>query len=403
MRLFIVCCLLLLPALLSANELTAPKVKVYKSSKEIQLSDIELWQRQLLTIEVNFTTNEEFSYISVDKTQNQSFLFKHKIHEQKRLDITGEFNKSVTLYFWPLKTGVQKLIIPVVNLKLSGRSIEKLALSSPNILVNRLPAYLPSGFPVGKIEIESQYSGNSFLPFVFTPGKLASYQLIARSSGLDESFVPDYSNYLENTDITRLTSNQKLISSTYNHDYILTRRFTIPMVTNSNGLTGFNSFKVFSFDPETAKVISYHYKPDALLSLNIPAQLLLTIIVLFILYFLSQFFIRRIQYVLSRRKQWNLIYLSNDALQLSLALKNLPYQDNKTYDSCDFNQSNTSLSNWSESWNSIELTRLINNLNEIVFSEQSGLDFSVVKQDIVSALRKHENFIFFCHTGKITR
>lgn len=400
MRLIILCTFLVFSGLLSANESDLPKVKVYKNNKEIQFSDIKLWQRQLLVIEVNFTTDEEFSYISVDKLLNQSFLLKYIIDDKKTSGNKVQFNKKVTLYFWPIKTGLIQLIIPAINLNLSGRSIKKLELSPPDILVKPLPEYLPPGFPVGKIKIESQYSGNSILPLIFSTDKLAAYQLVATSSGLDESFIPDYSHYLENSDITRLASNKKQVSAIYNHGYILKNRFTIPMVINSNGLTSFNSFKVFSFDPETAKVISYHYKPDILLSLNTTGQLFLILIVFIILYFFTRFIIHQLQYLLSRRKRWRLIYSSNDTLQLSRALKNLPNHNHKASRSFELNLSNTSLTSWSESWNSHELSHLINSLNEMAFSEQSSLDFSVLKQDIISTLRKHENCIYCCCIDK---
>lgn len=390
------------PAILLANDTITSDIKIFKHNTEIQFSDIELWQRQLLTIKINFTTEEEFSYVSLDKTQDQSFLFKYTIQENETLARQSTFNKSLVLYFWPLQDGLQRLNIPVVHLKLSGRSIKELALPPVDILVKPLPAYLPPGFPVGNIKIKNEYSGNSFFPFFFTPGKLASYQLTVTTSGLDESFVPDYSNYLQSSEISRLASDKNLISTVYNNEYVITKHLTIPMVINTNGLIHFNSFKVFSFDPETAKVISYHYHPDTLLALNIPAQFLLTTVIVIFLYFLTQYFIRYIQYILSRRRQWQLIQQSCDALQLSFALKRLLNQGNKSLLPYDSKQSNISLKKWSENWNSSELTKLVTGLNELVFSEQSNLDFPSLKQDIVTTLRKHENVIYYCYTGKIT-
>ena len=395
-RFFILSLLFCVSRLANGDTFIESDIGYYKNNKVMSSEKIQLWQRQLLSVNLRVTTSEEFSFLTVEKLNNPSFVMEHYTDGKTHNNDKGFFVKNITLYIWPVKTGNLVLNLPEINLMSGGRSIRTFQIPEKLITVSTLPEYLPPGFPVGKVSFSSDYEVNSFFPFFVTPGKLARFTLTAHTSGIHNAFIPTYSNYLESEDITQLKSDTTLSVVKNDKVFSLEKEFSSPIVIDSSGLYRFKPIKVLSFDPEKEKVISFYYQPDTLFTLNIAAQFILLIILLVLLHQILNRILRAIKNIIIRRQIWKNIILSEDILALSTALRSLPPYFN-LFDTNTFKmRQNTGLERWAEQWDSDELSSSVSQLNKLIFSESSGEDFDNTKNQLIVNLKKYEHFIFYC-------
>ena len=92
-------------------------VSFFQSETEVAKPEINLWQRELLTIRVDCMTDEEFSYYKIEtNTDNDSIIESRKLKTVTNKD--GFFVKTVMIYIWPLNAGSQQLRLPSVKLML---------------------------------------------------------------------------------------------------------------------------------------------------------------------------------------------------------------------------------------------------------------------------------------------
>lgn len=370
------------------------KVSLYQAGKAIEAPDFNVWQRELITINVDVFTSEEFSYLKYDNHIFKDYLIEHNI---KALPIVTDsiiFKKQIRIFIWPLHTGEQSIELSGINLMLSGRPIKDIILPKLHLNVLDLPDYLPPGFPVGKINIKSHYNSDSKLSFFLKPNELSTYTLQTNTIGLHPSFIPDYSSYLKNSNITRLAVSNVDITKNYDLQYSLSKTQSIPIVTKSSGIHAFDRFKILYIDPISKKINSPYFSSSLLLTLNTVLQGVLLALLIFILYFIRKYFIKFKNNVLHRRSNWKAIYQARNAEELSSAARNL--QAKKMIFKPYLN-SNCSVTHWAGSWNDQVLLVVVKQLIESQFSGSSEDNYESIKKALINRLQALDQAIYYKH------
>lgn len=369
-------------------------VSFFQSEIEVAKSEIDLWQRELLTIKVDCITDEEFSYYTIETNpDNNSITESRKLKTVINED--GLFVKTVMIYIWPLNSGSQQLRLPSVKLMLSSRAIKTLALETLDLRIKPLPEYLPPGFPVGKISLSSDYRADALAPFILNPGELFNYQLDVSTKAIHASLLPQYSDYLSAATIQRLPVSQVIVNSTDNRFYSFNRSYHMPAVISSSGFKQFDDFKILSFDPADGKIISTVFSSVVMLSLNLLIQIFLLLIILYLLFKLLVYLSMLIKNIHYRRSLWQQIYQSHDAISLSIAVRKLSSDPVLVRTTAPLHDSNTSLSQWAHQWQSPSLLIAARLLNALVYSQSAATGFTEVKEQLIERLKAHEKCIYY--------
>ena len=373
----------------------ATSITFYQSGTEVAQSKIDLWQRELLTIKIELSSAEEFSYLKPEAVYNQHYITEHAILKTPSINNKPPFVKTILIYIWPLEHGYQQMPLPAVDLMLSGRVLKHIKLLPLAIKVKSLPAYLPPGFPVGKLALDSQYRSESLLPFIISPGNLFNYSLNVSSKGLHRSLLPDYSNYLTSHNIQRLGVSETFETFTADSYYSYNTSLRLPAVTTSSGLQRFDSFKIQSFDPASGKIVSADFNARWLISVPIILQLSLFLIVLSAIYKLFFFFKAVNNKILYRRHLWADVFNSQDAASLSHAIRKLQpdyrWLNTQTHD----HGAHQSLSQWARSWHNPALSISAVGLDKLRFSNSTAGDFLEIKAGLIKHLKSDEQCIFY--------
>ncbi|MCK5335799.1 MAG: hypothetical protein KAQ67_06540 [Gammaproteobacteria bacterium] len=373
---------------------SAYNINYYQSGVKTLKPDLNLWQRELLTINLEVSTAEEFSYLKTGKLSAKNYIIESKVIEHSEVIDKGIYKKEMRIYIWPLNHGEQLLKLSDIRLILSGKTIQKIKLPELKLNVKTLPDYLPPGFPVGNIRHSNYVQSGSLLSFLLKPGELSSYTLNTHTTGIHPSLVPDYSNYLKSSDITRLLVSDSAGVKDFDIQYSFTRTQLIPVVAKSSGINSFNEFRILYFDPLTGKINSFSYHSAMLITLNTIFQLIVILSACIILYILLFYFLNLRKNFLTRRAVWKSIYYSHDSIELSLALRNLPvsyYLFKEPVDTKD----NISLNQWALSWLDQTLVSETEQLVCLQFAETTVDNFIEIKENIIKQLKKLDNLLFY--------
>ncbi|MDH5425974.1 MAG: hypothetical protein OEY29_13345 [Gammaproteobacteria bacterium] len=393
---------LLSAPLTSQAKSTADSVDIshYLSAAETTSKSISPWQRQLITINVRVNTNEEFSYLLFDNVKLNNVIIESRKIESQSLSDSKKFIKQIRIYIWPLEPGTQSLSLPAVKLILSGRVIKKINIEPLNLQVKALPAYLPPGFPVGTIGLDSHYYSADILSFILKPGDLANYVLKITTSGIHPSLIPDYSVYLDNAAITRLATAQLTVSEMLDQQYRYTKQYDIPVVSHSNGMNKFDDFRVLYFEPQSGKINSLNYSPAILLTLNNTLQLVIVLFVVSLVCYLLYGIYGVVSRIAARRRIWKNIYQSTGPDELSAALRKIP-AGYKLFKQSKPNSVNIGLEAWVQTWRDETLTTAIKPLLTLQFAKLPAENFADTKQVIISRLQHLDNMIFYLNLPDI--
>lgn len=400
-RIAIYLIVLVTPIFVNAESLQSNiNITYYQSGSQIDNIEIDLWQRELLTIKVDITTPEEFSYLKLNDSASPTDYILDSSISAKAIKISpNKYQFSILYFIWPADSKPYSLNLPSAKLYLSGKVIQSINIENINFNVKKLPDYLPPGFPVGKISMTSSYQSSSLLPFVTTTGKLTSFTLTTTSTGLHPSAIPNYRNYLTSNSIKQLPGLESPAKLNNKITFRYSSSQTIPIVTDTNGILCFNSFKVLSFDPGPGKVVSYYYSPELLISLNLIFQSLVFLVFIYIVYITMKYSIQISKNIKHRRAIWKSINHSQDANSLSSSLRSLAYKYHLIKVNPDYSP-NLHLSFWASHWDDDNLMSSITLLNNLIFSNTSSVSLDEVKQTLISRLKKHESFIYYFATNK---
>lgn len=376
-----------------SNEYSRHDVTYYQSGKQMTMPDFHLWQRELITINVDIYSSEEFSYLKFNKPTLKDYLFDFKIIPSPTVDNIKDYKKQLRIYIWPLFAGKKVLDLPNISLMLSGRSIKSIKLPTLTLNVTALADYLPPGFPVGKISHNSSYQSNSLIPFILEPGNLSSYVLETTSIGIHPSLIPNYSTYLKAPNITRLVSSKETNIKNYDVVYTYHQTQFIPIVIKTSGIHSFNDFKVQYFEPIAGKISSPMYSAALIVTLNIFFLSVLVILVCIILYKTIRRLLIIKRNILLRRSIWKSIYSSTTPRDLSLIIRQLDVRTNLLNYSVNCN-TNVSVKQWAMKWKDKYLTKEINLLVQLIYTETPSVDFITVKNKVINQLERLDSIIF---------
>lgn len=369
-------------------------VSYYQSGNKVKNQNFNLWQREVATINIDVLTPEEFSYLRFNAFLSNEYLIDYKVIEIPPINNTTVFKKQIRIYIWPLIAGKKSTDIPNIQLMLSGKVIKDIKLPVLNFNIKSLPDYLPPGFPVGKVTHNNSYQTNSIIPFITKPNELASYTLKTKTIGIHPSLIPDYSNYLKSSSITRLATSASTEIKSYDINYTYSRTQLLPIVTRSNGINVFKSFKILYFDPLTGKIDSPLYSSSLVLSLNISLQILLLIMITIFLYIIISYLLKLSNRILGRRLIWTKIYQADSSINFSLALRALQSTPHILTNSVDRNN-NISIAQWAASWEDKILESEIERLMCILFSESPTIEYNLTRKKIIKRLQYLDNFIYY--------
>lgn len=375
------------------NEYSSHDVTYYQSGQPITMPDFDLWQRELITINIDIYSSEEFTYLKFEKPILQNYLIDFKVITSPTVNTLNDYKKQLRLYIWPLLAGKQTLDLPNIQLMLSGRPIKLIKLPTLTFDVAALADYLPPGFPVGKISHNSSYQSDSFIPFILEPENLSSYMLETKSTGIHPSMMPDYSTYLKDSNITRLMSAKETNIKNYDIEYTYHHVQFIPIVAKTSGIHSFNSFKVLYFEPLTGKINSPPYSSALILTLSKFFQIVLVFVVLTLLYKAIHYLLIIKRNIFLRRSIWRSIYKSDTPRELSSMLRKLE-AGSKLLDCPEISNTNLSVNQWAITWEDKDLTKEINLLIQLIYTENPMIDFSAVKKIIINQLERLDNIIF---------
>ena len=375
------------------NEYIRHDVTYYQSGKPVTMPDFHLWQRELITINIDIYSSEEFSYLKFEKPALQNYLIDFKVITPPVVSKINDYKKQLRLYIWPLLAGKQALDLPSIQLILSGRPIKLIELPTLTLDVAGLADYLPPGFPVGKISHNSSYQSSSLIPFILEPENLSSYVLETTSTGIHPSLIPDYSTYLKDSNITRLMSLKETNIKDYDIEYTYHNKQFIPIVAKTSGIHSFNSFKVLYFEPLTGKINSPSYSSALLITLNKLFQIVLVFLVLTLSYKAIHFLLIIKHKILLRRSIWRSIYRANTPRELSSMLRKLE-AGSTLLDFSEVCNTNVSVNHWVNSWEDNDLTKEINLLIQLIYTENPMIDFITVKNKIINQLERLDNIVF---------
>ncbi len=357
------------------------------------MPDFNLWQRELITINIDIYSSEEFSYLKFDSPTRKDYLFDFKVMTPPAIDNIKGYKKQLRIYIWPLLAGKQALELPNISLMLSGRSVKSIKLPMLTLNVAALADYLPPGFPVGKILHNSSYQSNSLIPFILEPENLSSYILETISIGIHPSLIPNYSTYLKAPNITRLVSSKETYIKNYDIEYTYHHTQFIPIVIKTSGIHSFNNFKVQYFEPKSDKIMSPAYSAALILTLNMFFQIVLIILVCIVFYKTIRRLLRIKRNISLRRSIWKSIYRATTPRDLSLIIRQLEVGGNLLNYSVNCN-TNVSVNQWAMAWKDKNLTNEINLLVQLIYTETPSVDFITVKNKVINQLEKLDNIIY---------
>lgn len=374
-------------------------IKNYKSAIEISGNTISLYQRQLLTVHVELFTNEEFSYLKTDKLEDNDYLIDVGLLTNESTLSKNRFKKSIRVFVWPLKSGQQSLEIPEIRLVLSGRTIYTVKIPTLQLKVLNLPDYLPPGFPVGNISIDSGYNSEVVIPYILTPNELASYSLFTTSSGVHPTLIPDYSSYLRSDSITQLFKSNEKEVFIYDLGYSYSKTQLIPIISKFSGLSKFEDFNVLFFEPVSEKVNSFIFESVTLITFNLVLKVMGLIAGLYLIYrlILALYYFKTL--LMLRRDCWRAIYLATNSTELSQSLRRL--QPINPFKQQRLKSDNMSLLQWATLWQDSRLLQAIDPLIIDQFSCNSKLDFEQNKRQIISRIKSLDHFMFFFSRYKV--
>lgn len=391
--------ILLLPLLATAKSGDLNEVFIEYNPKNSlnNVTQHHLWQRQLLTVKLDVVTTHEFSYLKTESRKFDHFKIEYKLSKPVKLE-NKRFKKSINIYIWPLNEGIHKMVLPTIELFLSARSIQSIHVPEQTFIVKPLPEYLPPGFPVGKIKIDTAYTASSLLPFVLTTNHLASYKIKISSNGLHPDFIPDYANYLTSRDITHLPVSDKKTNLTGSDSFLYSQELSIPIVPKRTGIVSFDTIKISSFDPVDSKIVSYYLKSNHLISINTGIQIALLLVVLLFIYLVIYFLITVLSNLCYRRLIWKRLHQSNSADELSSALMLLTADYSITAKQRNINHC-LNLSSWALDWPIENISSYIHDINQLKYSTDKGLSFTEIKSGLLTIMKKHDCFVYYLSTS----
>lgn len=350
-----------------------------------QVTEFTVWQRQLITIEINITTEHEFAYLKFDENVNNNFkleFFERPVTE----DSPHMFTRRALLYIWPLSSGSAMYSAGQIKLTLSGRVINKFNLDAIKLNVKLLPEYLPPGFPVGYINVTP--ASSRFIPLFYTKSYFNDYIFTINSTDIHPSFLPDYSSKLlsDQIDTSPPVYEDQVDASSIN--YHNRRIIRLPAVVNSTSVSRFEKLKISYFDPVESKIVSYYFKSPVIITLGRVYQLILLVFSIYLLVKLSRTLSKMYQQLLYKRQLWVKIIRSKTSRELrNTLLKLTPDSEN-----C------LNLSDWAELWRLEDLSASINALNAAIYQPVAGNgemhDLETIKYNITSTLEREIALIY---------
>jgi len=389
-RLFLLYCLMLPAILQAANEIT---IRHIVADKGIETEELVLWQRQLLTIEVSITTEEEFAYFKQLDISRDGFKIESIIHSKKS-PAENKFIKQLYIFIWPQNPGKHTLKLGSANLFLSGRSIKQITIPELTFLTRPLPSYIPPGIPVGIINLSVSYKSTDIFPYFFINDQISSaiYQL--ESKGIAENFLPDYHRSLNSDSITVLQSRKIKTTADNDTENSLTQEYETPFVTKSNGIIDINELKVVYFDPYQSKLVSYKTGSKRLLSFHWLIRSIIIVLFVIIVFWLLIKLRLLTLFVLHRRDLWKDILLSNEATTLASSLARLRPLSINCLKDID-HKAPVDLSDWAGNWQIEKLTIAIAQLNYLNYAPTTENTLDSIKNEIIQQLKHYEYPIFY--------
>jgi len=372
-------------------------VSYYKSGGQLSSQRMDVWQRELITINIDIQTINEFSYLKETIFSIDGYIIDTKVMPATTLLNEKKFQKRLRIFIWPLQAGTHAVEFPDIDLWLSGRVINSFKLESLNLTVKPLPDYLPPGFPVGIISHEDNFSSDGLFFNTLRPDHLSYYQLKTNTSGIHPSMLADYSTYLKSPAISRLAVSEVTESFQYDLAYNYSSSQLIPVLPKASGIYSFNEFKVLFFNSKQGKVNSYQFDGDFAVVLNIIFQL----IAVFALCGLLIYLLYRLKYlavnICSRRRLWKQIKQSNELIELTELIRQL--QPSFSPFSTDIRgHVNLSLSQWAEDWRDAQLSTYADDLNRQIFSDPQCRSSADNQSNIVLRLVALDSWIYTIFT-----
>ena len=383
--------LILFPLCVSSNN--AIDVSYFKSGVQVPSSRITIWQRELITINIEINSENEFSYLKESGFSRAAYIIETRVLPTIVLPDKKGFNKRLRIFIWPMHAGNDSVELPDIELWLSGRVIKSFRLKPLYLTVKTLPDYLPPGFPVGSISHEGHFFTDSIFSYLLEPDNIASYQLKTNTTGIHPSMLTDYSVYLKSGVITKLAVSEVTEKFQYDLNYSYSRSQLIPVLPRLSGVYSFNEFKVIYFNALDEKIDSYQFNGSYTVVLNIIFQLTGLSLIFILFFYLSKRLKRFIIFTSYRRKLWKQIRQSEKPDELARLIRLLQ----PSVGSCStavLVHDNLSLKQWASGWNDDQLLQNVADLNRQNFSDKQDLDFDAIKSSIIHRLVVLDGWIY---------
>jgi len=372
---------------------SAIDVSYYKSGIQVRSSHFNVWQRELITINIEIETDDEFSYLKESGFRRDNYVIETRVLPAVALSGKKRFQKRLRIFIWPMQPGDDSVEIPDIELWLSGRVIKSFKSQPLYLTVKSLPDYLPPGFPVGSISHADHFFFDSLFPYLLKPDNLANYRLETITTGIHPSMLADYSVYLKNAAMSRLAASEVTEKFQYDLNYSYSRSQLIPVLPRVSGLYSFNEFKVLFFDAIEGKVNSYQFNGSYAVVLNTVFKL----IILFLIFILVFYLFNKLKHftlsAYSRRQLWKQLRQSDNPIELARLLRLLqPSVD--SYSESNRVNNNLSLKQWAGGWDDEQLSQNIAALNRQNFSDKQDQGFDVIKSSIIQRLVVLDGWIY---------
>jgi len=360
-------------------------ISYYKSGVQVSSSSIDVWQRELITINIEISSEDEFSYLKASEFSRDTYIIETRVLPAIALSGKKRFKKRLRIFIWPMQAGDDSLEMPDIELWLSGRVIKSFKSKPLYLTVKSLPDYLPPGFPVGSILHEGRFISDSTFPYLLTPDNLAYYQLKTNTTGIHPSMLIDYSVYLKSTAISRLAVSEVTEKFQNDLNYSYSRSQLIPVLPRLSGVYSFNEFKVIYFDAINEKIDSYQFNGAYAVVLNIVFKFIGLSLIFILFFYLFKMLNSFIICTNSRRQLWNQIRQSDKSVELARLIR-LLQPSVRPCSNVVLVHDNLSLKQWAKGWNDDQLSLSVEDLNRNIFSDKHEQNFDAIKSSIIHRL-----------------
>ena len=222
---------------------------------DIHLSDVQVWQREQIILQVTVDAPDPFALLKADKLVIPNMeVIALPARRDKKNDGTEQLSMRWQLY--PHTSGKQSIQLPLMRYYLNGGTRKKWFPPLQSIEVQALPPYFPPTLPVGEVSINSHIVPNGILQ----PDSLAYWHISLHSTIVTTAQFPPLLKQLRATDglevfPAKISINTDKATGKFRLDY------RIPIKPKSSGRLDLPDLQWHWFDPQTARLEKAHYEP----------------------------------------------------------------------------------------------------------------------------------------------